>query len=110
MSFSVESLVDDEKNIIQFFNKKKPQIMEEIELKGERMEPLNELVFSKYLKFEIIIPSVYKSKFNKTQLPNWYKIDPKNNEIIKINPEFEKIIEINGNKHFVYFVKKIFFY
>eukprot|EP01080_Neovahlkampfia_damariscottae_P002898 gene2898-4741_t len=78
---------------------------DDIEIKGERMKPLDELIFSKYLKLEIIIPSKYKSNFHKNQRPNWYKIDP-NYGLMNIKPEFERIIEINDEKHFIYFLYK----
>jgi hypothetical protein len=76
---------------------------EDLEIIGERMEPLDEVVFSKYLKLEIVVPLKFKNQMVKNQTPQWYKNDP-NKGLIQISPDVEKIMEVDGNKHFIYFV------
>jgi hypothetical protein len=93
------------KTIQNFFSKDilKKEEIKDLEIIGERMEPLDEVVFSKYLKLEIVVPSKYKNQMIKNQSPEWYKNDPIKG-LMPISPDFEKIIEIEGNKHFIYFV------
>lgn len=82
---------------------------EKIEVNGERFEPLEHLVFSKYLKLDLIFPSTPSKTLKNYKIfePNWFRQDH-GKKPVQLHPEAEKRYMKNDNFTLQYFVNFVF--
>lgn len=77
-----------------------------LKISAERMEPKNLNVYSKYLKFDIIVPSYYANQVLENA-PVWFKTQNKKSK--SISPDIDNKVFRNGELIFTYFVSLVFF-
>eukprot|EP01080_Neovahlkampfia_damariscottae_P000226 gene226-4472_t len=83
----------------------KQQRVPALRIEADRMEPLDETVYSKYLQLFVVVPTEYSPHIQPTDMPKWYQYEY-NKPPKLVNPKIEKVLEKNGKYYFKYFLYK----
>lgn len=77
----------------------------QLRISAEKMEPKTLNVYSKYLKFDIIVPASHANSVLEN-VPIWYQTQ--DNKSKMINPDIDNKTNKNGDIIFSYFVSLFF--